>query len=429
MIPLKKISDRNFLVSGMLILVYTVLCLVNMRHFLAGRFWAEEGRDFYVQLMDAHWVSLFTHLHHSHLELLTNGIVYVSTLVPLVYAPLITTYTSFFFQALPVLILIYFRSHLQLHPLPLVGLLMILAGMPQANEVLANSINLHFHMAFLAAIVLILPALNKSNLWLQRLLLILAGTSGIPTIFLLPCFLLKAYIQRNREATIQSVIMLICTLLQACLLMQDVAGTFNRGLSVDPVTIVLAAFAQQLLAPLYIFSSFAPWIHSNLGNLAVVYPIAIVGSSCFIVLLRWTWQHGPIYIRYLTIAWFSMVLMSTVTAIGPTASLITDGFGSGRYFFAPNAILYFIVAATVSRHLFYRSENGDDIVAIGVKAMAVFGLIVIVACLYFGKKYVTSGPSWVGSLQITKDACSNRVDIWPAGWSMRFRKTVCEERW
>lgn len=92
-----------------------------------------------------------------------------------------------------------------------------------------------------------------------------------------------------------------------------------------------------------------------------------------------------------------MVLMSMVIVIGLMVFFIMDGFGLGCYFFVFNVILYFIVVVIVSWYLFYCFENGDDIVVIGVKVMVVFGLIVIVVCFYFGKKYVILGLFWVGS--------------------------------
>src|SRR5690606_33630689 len=86
---------------------YLALSAVKMRAYLGhGRFWAEEGADFYSAMAGGSAVAHIFLLFHGHLELATNLVVYASPFVELKYAPLVTTYLSLAIQCVPIFVLV-----------------------------------------------------------------------------------------------------------------------------------------------------------------------------------------------------------------------------------------------------------------------------------------------------------------------------------
>src|SRR5258706_8595137 len=179
---------------------YATLSLVKMRAFLLeGRFWAEEGAIFFVQISGLPLLERFFFLYYGHLELATNAVIAISTLVPLRLAPLVTTHLSFVLQSIPVALLIAYRGRLGVPAWGILPLLLIVVGLPQAGEVWATSVNLHFHFSLLAAIIAAIEIGPGYPRILFRGLLALSGLSGIPANFLAPVFLGLAIRTGERE--------------------------------------------------------------------------------------------------------------------------------------------------------------------------------------------------------------------------------------
>ncbi|MBV1881506.1 MAG: hypothetical protein KUG82_07725 [Pseudomonadales bacterium] len=112
------ISERT--VSLLLLGLYLLCALIKMRGFWrTGRFWAEEGKVFYSQLLELPWYDAIVFQYNGHLEFSTNAIVYLSTLTPLFFAPLVTTYLSLGVQVLPIALIICYRNHLKISPIVL----------------------------------------------------------------------------------------------------------------------------------------------------------------------------------------------------------------------------------------------------------------------------------------------------------------------
>jgi hypothetical protein len=181
----------------------------------------------------------------------TNFVVSLSTMVHFRYAPLITTCLSFIFQSLPIFLVIYCRRNLGLSRFGVFAFVLIVIGLPQAPEVWANSINLQFHFALLAAIIAALEIHDQYPRYVMRVLLALSGLSGIPANFLAPVFLGLAVLTNEKERWIQFGIITATSAIEMSFLIHSDFNVGNRSLSLNPIIYWLAIVNQQTLSPLF----------------------------------------------------------------------------------------------------------------------------------------------------------------------------------
>lgn len=386
---------------------YLALSAVKMRAYLAkGRFWAEEGADFYSAMAGGSALDNIFFLFNGHLELATNLVVYASTFVDLKYAPLVTTYLSLAIQCLPVLILIKYRHTLGLARVPVLLLLVVAVGLPQAAEVWANSINLHFHFSLLVALIAAISIPNGPPRWVSRVLLGLAGLSGIPANFLAPVFGLLALSTREKERWIQFGILAVTALLQIALLAGSNLETGDREFFSTPLAFWLAPVAQSVISPLFgigVADQLAevlrqvPAGHPGSILLAVFFSIPLISLAMAAVKEK----RGPI--GTLVLSAFILLFMSVFTALGDKMLMIST-LGGGRYFYVPNVLLCIAVLASIKRYSVFT-------------AVAVFCLVA--TSLTHVKHYV-GGPAWRSNFGASQESEDGTYQIWPPGWEMRL---------
>jgi hypothetical protein len=126
--------------------------------FKSGRFFAEEGEQFYARFLGK--TLLFRLLYYPDLgsfQLTTNVIVSLATAVPKVFAPYVTTYLSFAFHLLVAVQLVSFCKQNGLGNFSTILLLSAWALLPQTYEVWMTATNLQWVLGVSAALVLFMP--------------------------------------------------------------------------------------------------------------------------------------------------------------------------------------------------------------------------------------------------------------------------------
>lgn len=329
--------------------LYVTLSLVKMRVYaLDGRFWAEEATRFYVSLHHASFTEAVTFLFNGHIELPTNLIVWVAAQAPLVHAPRVTTWLSFALQCLPVCLVVLLRQQFQLSTSAMLCWLVVLVGLPQAPEVWANSINLHFHFALAAAIVAAASTPTGKAAWGMRAVLLGAGLSGIPSNFLAPIFLWRASQERSTERWVQAGIVCMTTTLQLALLASSGFQSGDRSLPSNPLLYSLAILGQHLIGPLLglrLGEEVAARLHGALQGDPMGTLIAISLGLIATHALHSAWKTNNKSLLTLLASGFLLSIMSIMTSLGNAQNLISTQNG-GRYFYASNALfaLAFLMA-------------------------------------------------------------------------------------
>lgn len=401
----KRITDNFGIIAA---LAYLALSAIKMRHYLIhGRFWAEEGTFFYADIAKRNTFDGIFYIFHGHLEIVTNIIVYTSSLVNLKYAPLVTTYLSLAAQFIPIYIMIRYRDSLALSRFNLILIIIIAAGLPQASEVWANSINLHFHFSLVVALIAAISISDGPPKWASRLLLVVSGLSGIPSNFLVPVFAVLAFRTKEKERWIHFFILSFTAFLQILLLVSNGLQSGQRDYFSTPVAFWLAPVAQSVISPLFGFGigdqlagilrealhlELAPFLFSIVFSMPLVY-FAIIGfagklNSTSVIIL----------------SAFILLFMSIFTALGDKIMLISSA-GGGRYFYAPNILLSIALLASIRKYNIFI-------------AAAVLSLVVSSSN---NIKHYIEGPSWQSNFEVSTDQKDATYKIWPNGWSMKLK--------
>ncbi len=396
---------RRGLVTLALWAAFVALSLYKMRAYaLDGRFWAEEGRDFYAAVAGGGWRGVFF-VYNGHLELATNAIMTLATRVDLRHAPLVTTWLSWAVQALPVGLLIHARGQLGLSMPRALLFVFAAAALPQSAEVWANSINLHFHLALLVGLIALLPAPGGRAAWGARGLLLLSGLGGIPPNALLPVLAWRAWREQSRERRVQALILGATAALQLVLLAASGFDLEGRDTATPPLLLWMALLAQHVVSPLLGMRLSGPVIGSFdvfHGGGAAAWALALaLSGGCALFAARIV-RRGPAAARTALGAALLLAVFCVLTSLGNRTVLVSTDVG-GRYFYAPNLLLLLTVLLAT-----------PPVRAPGWRALVVAWVLFALP----GLKVYLGGPPWPEALARATAAGAAAVEIWPPGWQL-----------
>lgn len=394
--------------------LYIALSLVKMRYYFEdGRFWAEEGTRFVRGIYGLDLLDAIFWIYHGHLEMVTNLVVYVSSLTSFERAPLVTTYLSLLVQALPVMVVIAYRAQLKLSKWSVLAWVVILVGIPQGNEVWANSINLHFHLALLVAIIAAIPPQHGWQRHPLRGAILVSGLSGIPANFLAPVFFWLAVKEKDTERWVLFGILAATTALQISLLLFSGSHLGHRTYEFDSVVFLLSTVSQSFLFPL-----FGADIGRHIGFLLVhntleweVFGLVLVAALLWpiILLIAALWRHGSRSEWTLLVSAAVLAALSFWLALGPERTPFVSG-GGGRYWYAPNALLFLSLLIFLNR--------------LKIRTGQFFLILVVVTSLHSIHSDRLRGPQWAEEYQRAVAEGERRVPIWPGGWYIWIPETA-----
>lgn len=403
---LRKYFMNNFVFFASFF--YLVLSAIKMRDYLTqGRFWAEEGTFFYSGIVNRNAFDAIFFTFNGHLEIVTNIIVYISTFVDLRYAPLVTTYLSLAVQFIPIYIMIRYRDALSLSRSNSILMVIISAGLPQASEVWANSINLHFHFSLLVALIAAISLVKGPPKWVSRILLGISGLSGIPSNFLIPVFAFLALKTKEKERWIQLSILSFTAFFQIVLLSSNDLRTGPREYFSTPLAFWLAPVAQSVISPLFGFN-IGDQLSVILRDVLSLQPgpflFSLMFSTPLIYLAVIAFKEKTSPISIIILSAFLILFMSIFLAIGNKLMLISAASG-GRYFYASNMLLSIAILVSIRKYNIFT-------------AIAI--LCLIISSSYNVKHYI-GGPSWRSNFEISENPKDATYKIWPNGWSMKIQ--------
>ena len=391
------------------IMLYFLLSMIKMNYYLfEGRFWAEEGYFFVRGIYPLGFFDALFWVYHGHLEVATNLVVYLSSLVVFECAPLVTTYLSLALQSLPVILVVMYRMQLGLSKWQILAWIVIIVGMPQGNEVWANSINLHFHFALLVAIIAAVKPNIRSERYAFRALLLVSGLSGIPANTLSPVFLFLAIKEKDRERKVQFLILAITSLIQIAFLLFSSSRLGVRTYDFDPVILVLATINQSFNLPLY-GSGVGRHLGTIFSELTLKGKVAgIIFAAMYFIPIAYFFKglrhHGKQREWVLLSCAVILIVMGFGLALGrDRVSMIYDG---GRYWYASNVLIYLLILVVIK-------EQCSRIISI-------FLVLLLASSLNSIFRDRIIGPPWIESYRQSVYTKDERILIWPSGSYMRF---------
>lgn len=194
MVFLKNKYFQNF---GLLLFFIGMECLRSPNILTYGRFWEDEA-----VLFQRAWTHSFSetifYIYGGYLNLSANISIWAArSLVPLEYAPYVTTSVGLFFFALPLFLLLTAQDRwLQQFRTRLFATLLLLF-VPEHMELSLESLHIQFWL-ILAVLVIVLLNATQHQRYLKVVILLLAALSSMIAVTLIPILGIKYLIDRNR---------------------------------------------------------------------------------------------------------------------------------------------------------------------------------------------------------------------------------------
>jgi hypothetical protein len=385
-----------------LVCLYGAICLLRAPQVFAGRFWAEEG-IYYGLFQTLSVASSLFYAGAGYPVILTNASVLLSELVPVEYAPVITTVVGLgALLALLALILLW-SERLGLDN-AMAGIIAALVMMlPHTAEVTANATNLQWIAAAIGVLVLLLP--GDASKGFSCCVVFIAGLAGPATILLIPAFILKCGLDRSRSSWMQ----LGCLLLPVAVMTIVMLGanqSSTRSHPLDPDLYLSVVSTQSAMTVFFGFDAslaVTSWYRAAPG--AVVALLAKIISSAAVAVpfgIGLAFRETRRASILLATAYWVSAFVGTFGAIGPY-NLINP---LSRYFFAPNVILLLSLGILGSR---LAPLTGTALLS-GI--LAIHSLPNKIPTLVF------DGPSWRAQIPDGGIQKPTQVNIWPAEWTV-----------
>ncbi len=377
------------------------------RLFLAPRFWAEEGRDYFGEALHGGFGTLF-HLHHGFVGFVQRVAAWFATLVPLELAPGVTTAVGFLAQASPAAIwLTSIEARRASWPRSLAVLLLVAVTVP-SHELYATTTCLHFHLAAAALVCLVTSTGSRPASLLRIGVLLAGGLSGPPACFLAPLFVVRAWQERalrDSGARPEAIALLAATLVQATgvLFGQRTPSQFEWS------GFFAAVGFKSVLLPLL-----GKHEAESLARLLGAHTALIgAGLVAFLALLFVRWREPVARRLVLAFALLTSFGYLGALSIGKAEPIARFAEFSGRYFFAPNLALGMLLLTAASA------------TSARVPCKVVLAIVLILAThehLIAGRSraYFFTGPAWRAEVQRWRDGATSELRIWPTPWFVRI---------
>jgi len=389
-----------------------LICLRLPDVILHGRFWAEEGKYFYVRAAtDPPLQTLFAPFG-GYLNLVANGASLLArALVPLEYAPWVTTGIALVFQCLPAILLAYSRDRwLQQTPIR-IACLLIVATAPAAEEVWLQTLHSQFHLALCCALIL---ALDVPTGWLRAfgfVALFLAPLCGPSGAALVPLFLLRAVLDRSGARLLQGLVLASGAALQLGLFYSHHSG---RSYGVSALGLLCVAYIKLIVLPFLgrVWADPASaHVRERLGK--DLFPLRAVAITVALLagLLAMLVRRGLAAPFWLVAGAGVLFGLGVYGSLSTLPGLLTIG-EAGRYTFIPQVLLGLALAAAASGEAGRRWE-------IWLARGAVIWLLGIgLADISRNKLFMGRGPNWRAEVAAWRRDPAHPIAIWPPGWVM-----------
>jgi hypothetical protein len=383
------------------------------RLFFEPRFWAEEGYFFSYAFSHSAFDAL-TRPDGGNFDLPRNlASILAVHLAPPEWAPLVTTLFSFGIQLIPLALILNHSSPALKSTFGQAAAIALYLLAAMSDEIWLTS--LHSQRYFSIAAFLILLDAHRPDrpvkTWLQRVLLLAAGLAGPETVLLAPMFLVKTFLEPQRENKVQAGLVSACAALQFWVFVLF-PSEVSRFSPLDLRTFATIIWTKNFMLPLFggpgirPFQSAYSHFQGMSGQLLGI-SLLLAEIGMFYALSR----RIPSRDRILILGSFIVTsVFSIAFAIGEKAPLIGE-YSSNRYFYAPNFMLALLLVFNLSLE------------AVPRRLSAVWTCLLIVVLWQgadrfrrFGGSSIYREASWRQEVRLWRANPQYRLRIWPDGW-------------
>ena len=401
-------ADKTYVKIITLITIVLIIISRAPSLLIEPRFWAEEGSVYFSYAYNHLWYKAILTSHLGYYALFPNLAAFWAQLVPLEYSPLVTTYLALSVQIIPFIIILWSDSRFWDTYLKkiLVSLIMIFSS--SNGEIWLNTINSQFHFGVITFIILLTNMDNGSALtkWAYRILLLVAGLTGVISCFFTPLFILRAYQEKDKEYIIQAVLLVLCSLLQF--------GIF--------ISFLLQNKLQHRFTNFHLWKSSVPFVLNNFIRPILGYHILSIEYFKYLLL--------PLVI---CLGWLLFDVLRDRTKLLVLGSLFLVSFlshlssirlaGGGRYSFLPGVILLVLISSYIQINNIFKTLR--SITAL-ILVLLSLGIGIIEYKTRMAEQINEGWPKWVQEVSIWEKNPDYNLKIWPqsekAKWHMELRK-------
>lgn len=391
--------------------------------FSGPRFWAEEGSIYFSYAFGHSWFQALFRPHFGYFSLFNNiASVFAVNLVPLRYAPLVTTLMAFVLQVVPLVIILWGESDFWDSTTRRVLGILIVLFTPLSGEIWLNTVNSQFYLGLITFLILMEDVINIGpyKKWFYRGLLVLSGLTGSISCFLLPLFAIKAWQGKRREEIVQASILFACCILQLAIIWTTGRGHLgSRVAGVDPFEVISVISVQTIILPLLggeIANAFADMLEGVRSSSNQQFRmLSLVLFGCGIGFFWYISVRLASKRRLMILgSYFLIVVLSIVTSIGQKFTYVNPGAGS-RYFYLPSVILMILILSNIrldERFKMLRSALFASLLTISlISGMNLYMRIPLAH---------KSWPKWSEEVLRWQEDPEYMLKIWPPGWEMKL---------
>ena len=324
---------------------------------------------------------------------------------------------SLFFQFLPIFILFLHRTYFNLGPIAFVFISLAFAFPLQRFEISLSSAGLQFILSLSCAVILVSPVGARGTRYFSYFVLLLAGLSGPPSVFLAPLFFLRAVRDRSVGRFLQTGIIAFCGFVQVAYIaangLHQSRGTIGFDGVVSALTLKLVLIPLKTKGILDLTRLKNDLILGTVpaGDLAFIYGIlaVFVLLLCFLV-----WKARRVGLGYLLLA---IAALATLSIIGSLEGFnLISQFAGSRYFYAPSILIVLLAILALSRRQVLRSPIGILLVLFVAVVLWNGGWTAPPAPSF----WKIERPTWRQEMAELRENPFHSVRIAPAGWTIGY---------
>jgi len=323
----------------------------NPNFFIKPRIWSEEGSVYLkAAYLRPFWDAFFEAHEFGYFNLYTN----LSTLiaryaVSLENVPYVTLFFSFLVIAIPILLISFGDSDVWDQGYKRVGLITLFLFIQPGIESWLTLISSQYYFGIITFVVLLMDFKNidwKHYVLLGPLLLI-ATLSGVMSCIVIPFYLYKGFIEKNKSFMFLSIPLMIGLLIQIqvffVLIGNSTCPPSVRFANVGFPLLSFTIMAKNIITPvagLKIANEFGSIIRPLFEDRGILFYLAlsftlIFQTFFFMFLIK---NLNKKIKKYGIILLFLIVIINVCTMLPPKLMAIS-GIGMGRYFLFPNFIM------------------------------------------------------------------------------------------
>jgi hypothetical protein len=379
------------------------------------QFFAEDGAVFFA---DAYRLTFFHQIllpDSGYLVVFLRLVAWIATLVPLLYAPLLTNLIGLTVQVLPVNLLASGR----LATLGSLGFRMMLAfvylALPNSRELDVVLTNSQWHLALIACLLIVaIPPRHVLGRAVDLLILGLTGLTGPFCVILFPVNLILWWFRRARWRLITALVLAVCALLQFIHIQQaDPNIRYKAPLGASVHLLINFLSSHVFLASIFGSANYTARVRMTVLSLIAIGGIAVITFAA----IKAKWEFRALLLFSMLV--FAATLKSPlVSRTVPQWQVLDEAYGIRYWFFPMLAFLWALLWIANSRTIRLLRWGTMAVLLLSVAGMA--------RDWQYPSFSDHNFPKYVAQFESLPAGEAMAFPLYPDGWSMQLVKgTKC----